>query len=645
MADSPLNTSTKFKPGGTGHIVKGGLLGRVASHEKDRLGRWTCVNLIGRDRKIAIFSIYQSPVGSLNNSHITFHAQQRIIYETEKTNPEEKINDKTPRKRFRQDLVKTLDTKLADDYEIMIMGDFNDTFENDKSVLHDLAGRGFKDVWAEKGHPEIATYQRGTKRLDYCLATSKIYSAITAIHVTNFKEIANSDHRGLVVDIDPDSLFNKKQVTEYHERQLFSNDRKQVGKYLLAVASHLKENNAYIMMEELQGEPALQEAKLERLDNIITEAMLSAERKLKTRRRPWWSNKINRARFKIRLLQNHHSRLKQNLEESPVIQFKLDDNGFNVTLPRTLTKNSVEIQKAKEELKEIISNSRKYREEEQLARHDYLNRNGMKSQAEVIKRIWQKERLADAYRQVKTLRNKSQDQKANKVDIPRQWTETENLEEMEDPKSTTDWISITEPHLIKKYMLLRNKVHFHQAEGTPMTTRHWRNMLDWAAESETAKQITAGTFGTTGLQRTHEAVIQECKCPLSEPLISYQLTSDTFRDRVKHWRESTATSPSGRHLGHYRSLATSLAAIPNQETRDKLISIQDNIIQLLVDVINYTVHFKYSLKRWHRIESAMIPKDAGSVKIHRMRVIHIFEADYNLLLGLKWREVDTGLYV
>jgi hypothetical protein len=34
----------------------------------------------------------------------------------------------------------------------------------------------------------------------------------------------------------------------------------------------------------------------------------------------------------------------------------------------------------------------------------------------------------------------------------------------------------------------------------------------------------------------------------------------------------------------------------------------------------------------------MIQKDPGSVKIHRLRVIHLYEADYNLLLGIKWRE-------
>jgi hypothetical protein len=35
----------------------------------------------------------------------------------------------------------------------------------------------------------------------------------------------------------------------------------------------------------------------------------------------------------------------------------------------------------------------------------------------------------------------------------------------------------------------------------------------------------------------------------------------------------------------------------------------------------------------------MILKDPGDFKIHHLRVIRQHEADYNLILGIKWREL------
>lgn len=81
---------------------------------------------------------------------------------------------------------------------------------------------------------------------------------------------------------------------------------------------------------------------------------------------------------------------------------------------------------------------------------------------------------------------------------------------MEDPKTTTEWITITEPDQIEKFMILRNQKHFNQAEGTPLTSMGWRNMLDWAGNSEIAQQITAGQFGTADLEKTHAAVLTAC---------------------------------------------------------------------------------------------------------------------------------------
>jgi hypothetical protein len=35
----------------------------------------------------------------------------------------------------------------------------------------------------------------------------------------------------------------------------------------------------------------------------------------------------------------------------------------------------------------------------------------------------------------------------------------------------------------------------------------------------------------------------------------------------------------------------------------------------------------------------MILKEPNNHRLHRLRVLHLFEADYNLILGVKWRQL------
>ena len=68
---------------------------------------------------------------------------------------------------------------------------------------------------------------------------------------------------------------------------------------------------------------------------------------------------------------------------------------------------------------------------------------------------------------------------------------------------------------------------------------------------------------------------------------------------------------------------------------------QEDLIQLHVQMINYALERGYTYNRWTRVANAMLFKEPGNLKIHRTRVIHIYEADYNLAMGLKWRAAMT----
>jgi hypothetical protein len=120
-----------------------------------------------------------------------------------------------------------------------------------------------------------------------------------------------------------------------------------------------------------------------------------------------------------------------------------------------------------------------------------------------------------------------------------------------------------------------------------------------------------------------------------------ELSLTEFQGKIVKWREATTTSPSGRHLGCYKSLFTpgiydeAHDSVEFQAFRAK----QQAIAHLLLAIINYAIRHQYVLRRWTSIVNTMIFKETGVYQIHRLRVIHIYEADFNLLLAVKWRRL------
>ena len=55
-------------------------------------------------------------------------------------------------------------------------------------------------------------------------------------------------------------------------------------------------------------------------------------------------------------------------------------------------------------------------------------------------------------------------------------------------------------------------------------------------------------------------------------------------------------------------------------------------------MLNYAIKQRHAYDRWKTIVNVLILKDPGNFKIHRLRIIHLFECDYNFMLGLKWKD-------
>jgi endonuclease/exonuclease/phosphatase family metal-dependent hydrolase len=196
-----------METGGTLLGVTGNMVGRVKKHKIDKYGRWTHLELLGRDgRTVSVICAYQVvQEKGLHGSRTTYSQQVRMMRI-------EGVLDPNPRQAFIRDL-KTMVTKLKnDDHDIILMGDFNELIgirPNDMASVI-LAGK-LSDVHSLRHglDREKPTYARGTKRVDYILISERLTSYVRATGAEPFNFRIFSDHRGLFVDFALPGFFDR----------------------------------------------------------------------------------------------------------------------------------------------------------------------------------------------------------------------------------------------------------------------------------------------------------------------------------------------------------------------------------------------------------------------------------------------------
>ena len=112
-------------------------------------------------------------------------------------------------------------------------------------------------------------------------------------------------------------------------------------------------------------------------------------------------------------------------------------------------------------------------------------------------------------------------------------------------------------------------------------------------------------------------------------------------DRYKKWNELTATSPVGRHLGHFHVLFRPFKYnLEDPGDKADLEEKRESIIDVQFMMVQIAAKNRHVYARWRNIFTCMIEKDLGSAKFYRLRVIYLYECDLNLLLGLYMRGID-----
>jgi hypothetical protein len=187
--------------------------------------------------------------------------------------------------------------------------------------------------------------------------------------------------------------------------------------------------------------------------------------------------------------------------------------------------------------------------------------------------------------------------------------------------------TIVDPNKIEEALLKRNQNHYAQAEHTEMATPVTRNLMGNSGTSSFCDKILDGTADLSLFSPSLKAIFQQLENP-PDIAINNVITYEDFKDALKCWNEKTSMSPSGRHLGHYIRLMTKIS----DETDD----MGEVILQLHHKMLKMAQLRRRPYERWKKETKVMLEKDPGDPRIDQLRIICLYEADYNLNLKIMW---------
>ena len=218
---------------------------------------------------------------------------------------------------------------------------------------------------------------------------------------------------------------------------------------------------------------------------------------------------------------------------------------------------------------------------------------GDEEKAKAIRNIKKAERRNQCYRNFKFHQGTGiSTQEINRIQIPKLWKTMAEYEEDDefgwiDPKKVdkddeSQWRIITVPTEIEFFLLKRNQLHFGQSEhkGTPFTAEPMKKKFDWSTSTKEAEEVLKGTYETEDdpeLTEIMKLILTNCVQIAPPKKSTPEITVAQLRGKMKVWREGTTTSPSGRHLGHYKCLFTVINKSLKAKERKELKEIQERI--------------------------------------------------------------------
>ncbi len=651
------------QPGGTATVICDNWTSRVIDRGEDHLGlgRWSYITLRGKgSAKVTIVSAYNSTPSSGETTN--FQQQHRTLSRIHRQYQQQVTAQ--PRRQFILDFQAWLEYMIADGHDLIIGMDANDTYDPDsQGVSHPLSfdpalptvstthnGKlstlisscGLKDPMAlqHQSRPFPASHIRGTKRIDYLLVTPRLAPAVLNSGSLAFHSLFHSDHRAYFLDFDSRLLFADPAYEiappSYHRLQL--SDPCLKNQYR---DEQLQYHKVYDKVQELQVASRsgvwtdVQTQEYQKLDRIITEAMLYAERNTGRRfsTRYEWSPTLKKSVQSFRYWQLRYRQARNLGISLPKLNSLKEQAG--------LTEEEVQAESTREillRLQQAADQLRKHQRQhkelrsthlEELAEAIVLDRSpglAHESVAQVkeervanqIKQLLKRENLRRMFRKIKRILKPVAQLGLSRVDIPDVSSTNQSHGDPTKPKDWKGpWLTITKPSDIASVIKNINKAQYHQAHETPFGSGPVAEAFGRRGDTELADSVLNGNVPPT----LRAAPILPETCSILETLAKefptvpcgeIGISSDEFVAVYSVAKESTSSSPSGRHIGHYKVA-----------TKDPTLA------QLHSRMMSFPFQHGFAPDRWKRVTDIMLEKETGNSRCHRLRILALFESDFN----------------
>lgn len=192
-----------------------------------------------------------------------------------------------------------------------------------------------------------------------------------------------------------------------------------------------------------------------------------------------------------------------------------------------------------------------------------------------------------------------------------------NGDPTDEVEQANTWKPENSPQVILDRLLKRNITHFGQAQGTQFTTDPLLSRFGYDGMSFHGTELGQSGIIPPGIESitpaTRDVVEGVSEPAFRHPIHTDLLTFETFVSAIKKWKESTSTSPSGRHLGHYKSLLAidSKSCKYTKENPDP----GPELLRVLYHIAVSAFQSGITLSRWTNITTCMIEKIPGTPKL------------------------------